>query len=106
MKIASIQSSVSFGRALTTKEKKEYEKLQSEARKQLGTDKTTATIFDFSVPIYSNEIIYAKFIPNDLLNILSSHLFYSKFFVQTPPTIAQLSRNFRLHRRIFIYFSF
>lgn len=55
MKIASIQSSVSFGRALTTKEKKEYEKLQSEARKQLGTDKTTATIFDFSVPSSKND---------------------------------------------------
>lgn len=55
MKIAGIQSSASFGRALTTKEKKEYQKTINEARKQLGIDKTTATIFDFSVPTAKND---------------------------------------------------
>lgn len=55
MKIASIQSSASFGRALTTPEKKEYEKTINDARKQLGIDKTTATVFDFSVPTAKND---------------------------------------------------
>lgn len=55
MKIASIQPSSSFGRALTTKEKKEYQKTIGEARKQLGIDKTAATIFDFSVPTAKND---------------------------------------------------
>ena len=55
MKIASIQSSASFGRALTTSEKKEYEKTLNDARKQLGIDKTTATVFDFSVPTAKND---------------------------------------------------
>ena len=55
MKISSIQSSASFGRALTTKEKAEFKKLQAEARKQLDLDKTTATIFDFSVPSGKND---------------------------------------------------
>ncbi len=55
MKIASIQSSASFGRALTTPEKKEYEKTLNDARKQLGIDKTTATVFDFSVPTAKND---------------------------------------------------
>ena len=55
MKIASIQSSASFGRALTTPEKKEYEKTLKEARKQLGIDQTTATVFDFSVPSTKND---------------------------------------------------
>ena len=55
MKIASIQSSASFGRALTTPEKKEYVKTLNDARKQLGIDKTTATIFDFSVPTAKND---------------------------------------------------
>lgn len=55
MKIASIQSSASFGRALTTPEKREYEKTLNDARKQLGIDKTTATIFDFSVPTAKND---------------------------------------------------
>ncbi len=50
MKISSANSNAVFGRALTSKEKKEYEKVQQEARKYLGTDKTTATIFDFSIP--------------------------------------------------------
>lgn len=55
MKIAGINSAMSFGRALTTNEKKEYEKTLSAARKQLGIDKTTATIFDFSVPTAKND---------------------------------------------------
>ena len=50
MKVSGIQTSASFGRAFTTVEKKDYQKVQAEARKQLGLDKTTATIFDFSVP--------------------------------------------------------
>ena len=50
MKISAINTTASFGRALTTKEKKEFLKLQNEARKTLNLDKTTATIFDFSVP--------------------------------------------------------
>lgn len=55
MNISSIRNSVSFGRALTTKEKAEFQKVQNEARKQLGIDKTTATIFDFSVPSGAND---------------------------------------------------
>ena len=55
MKISSINESTSFGRALTTKEKKEFTKLQEEARRQLDLDKTTATIFDFSVPSGKND---------------------------------------------------
>ena len=50
MKISKINYSASFGRALTTKEKKEYEEVQKEAKRSLSIDKTTATIFDFSVP--------------------------------------------------------
>ena len=50
MKISGIQNAPSFGRALTTKEKQDFQRLQTEARKQLDLDKTTATIFDFSVP--------------------------------------------------------
>ena len=40
---------------MTTKEKKEFTKLQEEARRQLDLDKTTATIFDFSVPSGKND---------------------------------------------------
>ena len=47
MKISSVQGNASFGRALTTAEKKNYVKLQEQARQQLGLDKTTATVFDF-----------------------------------------------------------
>ncbi len=50
MKIANVSQNVAFGRALTTKEKKDFSKVVSEAKKELGTDKTTATVFDFSVP--------------------------------------------------------
>ena len=55
MKIANVQSNISFGRALTTKEKKEYARVQEQARRELGIDKTTATIFDFSVPSGKND---------------------------------------------------
>lgn len=55
MKISGIQNSASFGRALTTNEQKEYNRVQEEARSQLGIDKTTATIFDFSVPKIKND---------------------------------------------------
>ena len=50
MKIGNINNNCSFGRALTTNEKKEYQKTIADARKVLGTDKTIATVFDFSVP--------------------------------------------------------
>ena len=50
MKIASVNSGCSFGRALSTKEIKEYKKTVEQAKKFLGTDKTIATVFDFSVP--------------------------------------------------------
>lgn len=50
MKVSGIQNTVAFGRALTTKEKKEWEKVQQQARQELNTGKTTATIFDFSIP--------------------------------------------------------
>lgn len=55
MKLSAIQSNVSFGRALSSKEKKEFVKVTDEARKQLGIEKTTATIFDFSVPSSKND---------------------------------------------------
>lgn len=55
MKISAIQNTSSFGRAFTTKETKEFEKVQQDARKELGLDKTTATIFDFSVPSLKND---------------------------------------------------
>lgn len=50
MKIGNINNNCSFGRALTTNEKKEYQQVLTEARQALGTDKTLATVFDFSVP--------------------------------------------------------
>ncbi len=50
MQVGKISQSVSFGRALTTKEQKEYSKVINEAKKELGLDKTSATIFDFSFP--------------------------------------------------------
>ncbi len=50
MKISAVNRQVSFGRALTTRELKEFEGVKKEARNQLGLDKTTAVIFDFSVP--------------------------------------------------------
>ena len=55
MKISAIKNTTLFGRALTTKETKEFEGVQQEARRQLGLDKTTATIFDFSVPSLKND---------------------------------------------------
>jgi len=50
MKISGIHNTVAFGRAYTTREKDEWVKTQEQARKELGLNKTTATIFDFSVP--------------------------------------------------------
>ena len=55
MKISNANSYVNFGRALTTKEKREYEELQKQARRELNIDKTTATIFDFSIPTDKND---------------------------------------------------
>ena len=50
MIINSLNSNLAFGRALTTNEKKDFEQITSQARQALRLDKTTATIFDFSVP--------------------------------------------------------
>ena len=50
MKISGIQNTIAFGRAFTTKEMQDWTKTQEQARKELNLDKTTATIFDFSVP--------------------------------------------------------
>ena len=50
MKISSIVSHQPFGRALTTKEKQDFQTLQKEAQIELGLDKTVATVFDFSIP--------------------------------------------------------
>ncbi len=55
MKIANLRPMVSFGRALTSIEKEEFQKLQKKARKELNIDKTAATIFDFSVPSSKND---------------------------------------------------
>ncbi len=50
MIINSLNSNLAFGRALTTNEKKDFEQITSQARQALRLDKTTATVFDFSVP--------------------------------------------------------
>ncbi len=50
MRVLGIQQKISFGRALTSKEKNEYQKIQNEARRELGLGTTMATVFDFSVP--------------------------------------------------------
>ena len=55
MNIAKINSALNFGRALTTKETKEFKKTADEAKKVLGTDRTIATVFDFSVPSEKND---------------------------------------------------
>ena len=55
MKIMNVQSKVAFGRALSSNEKEEYKNVVNEAKSQLGIDKTSATIFDFSVPAKGND---------------------------------------------------
>ncbi len=55
MQVNKINPLVSFGRALTTKEQAEFQKEVSKAKKELNIDKTTATIFDFSVPTSKND---------------------------------------------------
>ena len=50
MIVNSLNSNLSFGRALTTKEKEEFVKVTSQARKDLNLGDTTAIIFDFSFP--------------------------------------------------------
>ncbi|MBQ3640383.1 4-alpha-glucanotransferase [bacterium] len=50
MKISGLNTNCSFGRAFTTKELQEYKKAVEEGKKYLGTGKTVATVFDFSVP--------------------------------------------------------
>ena len=55
MKVSNISSFVSFGRAFTTQEQKEYEQVQKRARHELNLGKTAATVFDFSVPSAYND---------------------------------------------------
>ncbi len=55
MKIANLRPMVSFGRALTSDEKRDFKEIQNAARKKLNIDKTAATIFDFSVPSSKND---------------------------------------------------
>ena len=65
MKVSNVAPSVSFGRAFTTKEQKEYEKVQAQARQELNLDKTAATIFDFSVPSSKNDTGIGTTFSND-----------------------------------------
>ena len=46
----SFSPSVSFQRAFTTKEKKEYKEAQAQARQELGLNETSAIAFDFNMP--------------------------------------------------------
>ncbi len=55
MQVTSIKPMVSFGRSLTSKEKEEFSALQNQAKQALGLEKTTATIFDFSVPTQEHD---------------------------------------------------
>lgn len=50
MKLNPISSSLNFKRALSSKEQEKLQKLQTEARKELGVVETGAIIFDFNVP--------------------------------------------------------
>lgn len=50
MKISALSNAVTFGRALSSKELKYFKYAQEEAKRSLNIDKTTATVFDFSVP--------------------------------------------------------
>jgi len=50
MKINSINHSFNFKRALSSKEQVKLQRLQNEARKELGVVETGAIIFDFNVP--------------------------------------------------------
>ncbi|MCD7879414.1 MAG: 4-alpha-glucanotransferase [Candidatus Gastranaerophilales bacterium] len=50
MNVSGAAGICSFGRALTTPEKKEYKKIQAQAKRELGHGQTIATVFDFSVP--------------------------------------------------------
>lgn len=45
-----LSSNISFQRAFTTKEKKEYSKVQKEARDELGLNETSVIAFDFNFP--------------------------------------------------------
>lgn len=54
MKVENVRNNLAFGRALSAKEKKEYTKTINEAKQTLGTGKTTATVFDFSIPSSKN----------------------------------------------------
>lgn len=50
MYIKPVINTPSFGRAFTTQESKEYERLISDSKKELGIQDTSAIIFDFNVP--------------------------------------------------------
>lgn len=45
-----LSSNISFQRAFTTKEKREYSKAQKEARNELGLNETSIVAFDFNFP--------------------------------------------------------
>ena len=50
MQITQTSNNQAFGRAFTTKEKQDYKKLISDARKELNIEDTSAIVFDFNVP--------------------------------------------------------
>lgn len=50
MLISAVTGNMPFGRTLTKHEENELKKLETQAKEQLGTEITTATIFDFSLP--------------------------------------------------------
>ncbi len=65
MQISAIQSNMSFGRTLTKHEEKELSNLEQEAKKELGTDITMATVFDFSLPQKSHDTGIGTSFSND-----------------------------------------
>lgn len=71
MKIGNINNNCSFGRALTTNEKKEYQQTINEAKQKLGTDKTIATVFDFCVPSTSKDTGIGTTFSDDAQKMLS-----------------------------------
>ena len=57
MKIANIYNQFSFGRALTTKERKEFEQVQDDAKKLIGNDGTNILIVqDTCLPTDDNDV--------------------------------------------------
>ncbi len=57
MKIKNISNHFSFGRALTTKERKEFEEIQNDVKKLIGNDGTNILIVqDTCLPICNNDV--------------------------------------------------